>query len=161
MTTDTFWDIIESARAEDSEPDSVAASVQSKLEELPLSEVLGFNEELDRRRAESYRWDLWAVAYIVNGGCSDDGFEYFRAWLIAKGRSYFEAALADPVRAADEAEFDANECEDMLYVASSVYRDRTGDYPKGSGVAFPTSPIGDPWDEDDVDSLFPELKDRF
>ncbi len=38
---------------------------------------------------------------VVNGGCSDDGFEYFRGWLIGQGGAYFEAALKDPERAAD------------------------------------------------------------
>jgi hypothetical protein len=32
----------------------------------------------------------------MNGGCSDDGFEYFRAWLLAQGRDTFEKALEDP-----------------------------------------------------------------
>ena len=31
-------------------------------------------EQLDR---ESYRWDLWAAAYVINGGCSDDGVARF------------------------------------------------------------------------------------
>jgi len=92
MTTDQFWKIIEAARAKDTDPESVAAAVKSTLESLSVDEVLGFDRELTKRRAESFRWDLWAVAYIANGGCSDDGFEYFRGWLIAKGRSYFEAA---------------------------------------------------------------------
>ncbi len=129
MTTDEFWKIIDTVRAVNLEPDDVAASVQAFLETLPLSEVLEFNNELQLRRVESFRWDLWAVAYIANGGCSDDGFEYFRAWLIAKGRAYFEAALADPIRAAAEAKFDENECEQTLYAAVTAYHDRTGDLP--------------------------------
>jgi hypothetical protein len=28
----------------------------------------------------SYRNDLWAAGYLINGGCSDDGFDYFRGW---------------------------------------------------------------------------------
>jgi len=51
----------------------------------------------------------------------DDGFDYFCGWLIAKGRKYYGAALTHPVRAADDAEFDTNECEDMLYVAIAAY----------------------------------------
>ena len=29
-------------------------------------------------------------------GCSDDGFDYFRGWLIARGRQAFDQAVADP-----------------------------------------------------------------
>ena len=161
MTTDQFWKIIEDARAEDPEPESVAAAVGSTLESLSADEVLGFERELTKRRAESFRWDLWAVAYIANGGCSDDGFEYFRGWLIAKGRSYFEAALADPVRAADGAEPDANECEDMLYVAAQAYKAKTGGYPPKSDLPFPKEPTGKAWEEEDLESLYPELWERF
>ncbi|MFE5591185.1 DUF4240 domain-containing protein [Streptomyces sp. NPDC056549] len=33
------------------------------------------------------------AAYMVNGGCCDDGFDYFRGWLIAQGRNVFERAV--------------------------------------------------------------------
>jgi hypothetical protein len=161
MTTDQFWNIINSAREEDADPESVAATVRSTLEGLTLDEVLGFERELTKRHAESYRWDLWAVAYIVNGGCSDDGFDYFRGWLVANGRNYFEAALADPVRAADDAESDANECEDMLAVAASVYKSKTGKYPLRSDIPLPSEPAGKKWKQDDLESLYPELCARF
>ncbi|MFL6076856.1 MAG: DUF4240 domain-containing protein [Mycobacteriales bacterium] len=36
--------------------------------------------------AESYQGDLWGAAYLINGGASDDGFDYFRGWLIARTR---------------------------------------------------------------------------
>ena len=161
MTRDNFWKIIESAREEDQEPEAVAAVVRATLESLPASDVLEFERELTARRAESYRWDLWAVAYIANGGCSDDGFEYFRGWLIAKGRSYFDAALADAVRAADDAEPDANECEDILYVAASVYKQKTGSYPPEPNIPFPKNPAGKAWEEDELETLYPELWERF
>jgi hypothetical protein len=161
MNTNEFWNIIESAQAEDPDPNAVAATVQSTLEGMLLEEVVEFNRELNQRQLDSFRWDLWAVAYIVNGGCSDDGFAYFRAWLITKGRAYFEAAMGNPLRAADEAGFDENECEEMLYVASSVYHEMTGNYPEETGVEFPESPLGEPWEEDEVESLYPELNERF
>ena len=161
MTTDEFWKIIESARQEDPDPEAVSGAVKTELESLSVDDVLGFDRELTRRWVESYRWDLWAVAYIINGGCSDDGFAYFRGWLVAKGRSYFEAALADPVRAADEAEPDANECEDMLSVASSVYKSKTGSYPPNSDIQFPNDPAGNAWEEDQLQTLYPELSKRF
>jgi hypothetical protein len=40
--------------------------------------------------AASYRTVLWAAACLINGGYSDDGFEYFRGWLIVQGRDVFE-----------------------------------------------------------------------
>ena len=46
--------------------------------------------------AASYREDLWGAAYLINGGASDDGFEYFRGWLMTQGRAVFARAVADP-----------------------------------------------------------------
>jgi hypothetical protein len=51
--------------------------------------------------ADSYRNLLWAAAYLINGGCSDDGFESFRCWLIVQGRTVFERSVADPDTLAD------------------------------------------------------------
>jgi Protein of unknown function (DUF4240) len=48
-----------------------------------------------RYRREAYSWDLWGAAYVVNGGGSDDGFEYFCCWLVSRGREVYESALAD------------------------------------------------------------------
>ena len=162
MNTDTFWKIIESASDEVSDSDEIAGPLQRMLEELSAEEILGFQQELWRRLSESYRWDLWAVAYVVNGGCSDDGFEYFRGWLISQGRAYFEAALRDPVRAADRAEHnDANECEDVLYIAASVYNKKTGQRPPRENIQKPKEPAGTRWKEDELPELYPELHERF
>jgi hypothetical protein len=45
--------------------------------------------------ADSSRSSLWAAAYVINGGCSDDGFDYFRAWLMLQGQGTFGQAVAD------------------------------------------------------------------
>lgn len=42
-----------------------------------------------------------AAASLILGGCSDDGFEYFRGRLIAQGREVFERSVADPDSLAD------------------------------------------------------------
>jgi Protein of unknown function (DUF4240) len=157
MTTDGFWKIIETARANTEKGEADLATIKRSLEDMKAEDVLGFDRELQRRRAESYRWDLWAVAYVVNGGCSDDGFNYFRGWLISKGRKYFETALADPARAADDAEPDANECEDLLSIPASVYREKTGRFPPKSDVPFPANPAGKAWEEEKLEELYPEL----
>jgi len=34
-------------------------------------------------------------------GCSDDGFKEFRSWLVSKGRTVYEAVLAEPDRLAE------------------------------------------------------------
>ena len=45
---------------------------------------------------KSYTSDLWAAAYIVMGGCSDDCFDYFRAWVLYLGKKSYVAAIENP-----------------------------------------------------------------
>jgi hypothetical protein len=84
--------------------------------------------------ADSYRSSLWAAAYVINGGCSDDGFDYFRGWLMLQGREAFGQAVADPDSLADLAAVRlaiANqaivECESALYIPARAHRAATGD----------------------------------
>jgi hypothetical protein len=128
---------------------------------MSADEIYGFQQELWQRLDESYRWDLWAVAFIIDGGCSDDGFEYFRGWLISQGRKYFEAALADPRQAAERAQPDTIYCEDILYVAGVAYKAKTGKHLTRSAGRNQKSPAGTLWEEDKVNDLFPDLAERF
>ena len=161
MNTDQFWNLIETAGEGTTDSSVLIDRLKNALASLPAEEIQDFETQLNQRLTESYRWDLWAVAYIVNGGSSDDGFEYFRGWLISQGRAYFEAALRDPQRAADRAEFDANECEDIIYVAASIYKEKTGEYPPPPENPIPLEPAGEPWEEDDLEELYPDLCKRF
>ena len=94
MTLDAFWQLIEA------EKDSAGADVEARvhalrsvLSGLSGDELQAFQNHFDRQVSESYRWDLWAAAYIINGGCSDDGFIDFRYWLISEGREIFQNSL--------------------------------------------------------------------
>ena len=45
--------------------------------QLPAAEIEAFDRLLYEKIDAAYRWSLWGAAYVINGGCSDDGFEYF------------------------------------------------------------------------------------
>ena len=161
MNTDQFWNLIESARTISSSCSGMAQRLKEYFVEMSADEIYGFQQELWQRLDESYRWDLWAVAFIIDGGCSDDGFEYFRGWLISQGRKYFEAALADPRQAAERAQPDAIYCEDILYVAGIAYKAKTGKHLTRSAGRTQKSPAGTLWEEDKVNDLYPDLAERF
>ena len=161
VTPDGFWALIEAARRNGADCDRQAATLGAQLGQLSPVQIVQFDEEMRARLVESYRWDLWGVAYLINGGASDDGFEYFRAWLIAQGRDYFAAALGDPERAADRAEAGEAECEAILYVAAEAYETKTGEQLPPSRVRYPAEPAGQPWDEDDLEARFPAVARRF
>jgi hypothetical protein len=139
------------------------------LKDFEVEEIVAFQEHLDERMWESYRYDLWAVAFIMNGGCSDDGFDYFRGWLIAQGRDVFEGAMRAPERAADavhcgtESDPASRWCESLLYSAQDAYEAKVGTEmpPRQPPPFVPIEPTGVPWDEDDLDHLYPELATRF
>ncbi|MEU0885330.1 DUF4240 domain-containing protein [Lentzea sp. NPDC005914] len=99
MDSNTFWTLIADARASVTDPsdsEAVAAAASTLLAARPPAEIVAAQQVLWDLLALSYRNPLWAAAYLINGGCSDDGFDYFRGWLLLQGREVFEAALADP-----------------------------------------------------------------
>lgn len=136
MTKEQFWTVIEKAR--ERVPDTrdgsgIAGCASELLARRPAEEITAAQQTLWELMADSYRSPLWAAAYVVNGGCSDDGFDYFRGWLIAQGRTTFERVLAAPdalaelphVRAAAAEGIDLD-CEDMLGIAWNAHRKATG-----------------------------------
>jgi hypothetical protein len=108
---------------------------------------------------------------VIHGGCSDDGFEYFRRWLVSRGRDVYEAALADPDSLAQLDVRPASgvwEFEAIYYVAKQIFEEKGGegdvrDYSEPeAGLAGP-GPSGEPF-EDDKDHLirrYPRLWRRF
>ncbi len=163
MDRNAFWALIDQARTEADSVLDVAPALAGLILDLEPDETVSFAQHIKDLTAESYRWDPWAAAYIVNGGSADDGFEYFRGWLIAQRRERFQAALENPASIDDYAEPDENECEEILYVANEAYESRTGDkFPYESvDSPSPSEPAGQPWDEDDLERLYPELCERF
>jgi hypothetical protein len=95
-----------------------------------LTEIERFQQILRQFLDQSYRWDLWAVAYTARGGCGDDEFDYFRQWVILQGKDVYEAAMADPVEWALNFSFEGDlQCEELLSAAPNAYRSKAG--PKG------------------------------
>lgn len=76
-----FWNIIEQSEK--------GKNLEHILMPLTRQEIIGYVYWWIYFNKISYRQDLWAVAYTVLGGCSDDGFDYFRFWLVARGKEVF------------------------------------------------------------------------
>jgi hypothetical protein len=156
MDKNSFWALIDDARAGDDQ--DVAGRAAALLAVRPREDILAFQQVFWDLMSESYREPLWGAAYTINGGCSDDAFDYFRGWLIGQGRATFESAVADPdslaavpaVQAAAE-EFMELDNEEMLSIAWNAYRSAFGeDLPRGSWTMSHPDP-GEGWDFDDRD----------
>lgn len=132
MDKQTLWKLIGTAR-EEAAQDLVAERAAVLLSQLPEAEIAAAQQVLCNLLAESYRGPLWAAAYVINGGCSDDGFDYFRGWLLTQGQEAFEAALADPdslashptVREAAREGLELSD-EEALSIAWTAYEAATG-----------------------------------
>ncbi|MEW2051257.1 DUF4240 domain-containing protein [Streptomyces sp. NPDC005476] len=143
MNKQQFWQLIEAARNQASNPndgEAVAREATSLLASRSVEEIIAVEQVLWELMVDSYTNPLWAAAYIANGGCSDDGFDYFRGWLIAQGREVFERVVAEPDALAELPIVQASaadgvdlEGEDMLGIAWNAHISATGDQ-------LPTSP---------------------
>jgi hypothetical protein len=117
---------------------------------------------------------MWCAGWIMNGGCSDDSFEYFRLWVISRGREVYENARRDPdslISVADtpvpEGLFDL---ESLWYVANDAFEQKTGkdlhdhiaDTFKFNEANYPDLQFN--WTEEDPESrrkICPKLFERF
>lgn len=136
MDTPRLWTLVKDARGgQVPEPgaEAVATRASVLLASWPREDIVAVQQVLWDLMAFAYRSPLWAAAYVINGGCSDDGFAYFRGWLIAQGRDTFERVVADPDVLADlpavrtaAADGAVLECEEMLHIAFTAYLAATG-----------------------------------
>ena len=162
MNEAEFWNLIAAAKQESKgNPERQVELLQRTLERQTEADILDFDRLLQEQLTRSYTLDLWAAAYIINGGCSDDGFDYFRAWLIAQGREVFQNALQDPETLVDVAEADA-ELELFLYVAIEAFEKKTKT--KFTYTSRPRRELtGDEWEEDEeaLQAKYPKLFAQF
>ncbi len=163
MTEDEFWAFIARSREKSAECQGQAAELAWLLSAQPAPEIQSFDDIFAAKRQTAYRWDLWGAAYIINGGCSDDGFEYFRCWLIGQGRAIYEGVIADPDSLAEifTGDEDNVECEDLLYAADRAHEDLMGTALPARQFAGSPEPQGEQWNENDLGSLFPRLSAKF
>ena len=142
------------------------------LSQRSIDDIFEFKRIIDQQYANSYVYDLWGAAHLMNGGSSDAGFEHFRGWLIAKGRSVFQAALENPDNLAkyvqeSDYNFGDYEAEDMKLVAEKAFELKTGMAAEEFNDKTPANPypeLKEDWDFDDEDEQqkrFPKLYKKF
>lgn len=173
MTEQEFWHIIEKSKKHTERDVEVQCeNLVNILVRLEEREIAGFDIILSELLRVSYTSRLWAAGYIINGGCSDDGFEYFRCWLISRGQKVFTAALEDPeklTRYVSTEVFDEAENEELLYVATTAFEQKTGksmeDFSEFvdslTDVVTPYPAIEHEWEEENVGAYLPKLWKKF
>ncbi|MYS23642.1 Protein of unknown function [Streptomyces sp. DvalAA-14] len=136
MDTDAFWHLIETARSRATESGTFDEALVDLLALRSEREVLAYQERFEELLGALYRWDVWAAADLIGGGCSDDGFTDFRAGVIAQGRTWYERVAADPdslaghplvAAAAGAGDRHVLFYEAVNYVAPAAFERLTGD----------------------------------
>jgi Protein of unknown function (DUF4240) len=87
-----FWQLVDSTRGQPDRAEKLAKILEARSPEA----IVRFRLLYDDLMHAANKVDLWGAAHTINGGCSDDGFYYFREGLIELGRSVFETAVKDP-----------------------------------------------------------------
>ncbi|HEX6345555.1 DUF4240 domain-containing protein [Umezawaea sp.] len=179
MDEASFWALIERSAAATRTPAERLTWLTTHLASLPPPDITDFQVLLDHVRGRADTWRHWGAANLVLGGCSDDGFFYFLAWLVGLGRAGFTAVAADPDALADLAPVqrlattdpdawptdEPLDWEGLDYVAREAHRRRTGDHDgldadlaarRHASMVSP-EPDGEPWDFDALPELLSRL----
>lgn len=135
MDAGRFWEIIETARASARRDRPFHEALTDHLATFTEQDILEYYERFEKMHGALYRRDLWAAAYLIGGGCSDDSFIDFRAGLIAQGHDWYHKAAAPDSLADHPAVAGARHprCDNPLfyeevnYAASAAFQRLSGD----------------------------------
>jgi hypothetical protein len=127
LEEESYWVIIENSLKKNSNQSDQELFLVNEIEKLTPKEMIGFRLRTDKLLFDSYTSDLWCAAYIMNGGCTDDGFEYFRCWLISRGKETFYKAKENPDSLINLVKQDRGiyEFEGFWYVAINAFKNET------------------------------------
>lgn len=123
-----YWQIVQESLNNSETQDGQQEFLLMRLQKLNPKDIVGFRLRTDKLLYDTYNSEMWCAGYIINGGCSDDGFEYFRNWVVSRGKDVYYRAKQNPdtlIEQVDEvAEF--YEFEDFWYVALHAFKNKTG-----------------------------------
>lgn len=162
MEQSTFWALIDDTRTvSDGSPATHAAVLARRLQRLDAAEIVEFERIWRELDVAAYTWELWAAAYLLNGGCDDLCFEHFRSYVIGLGENVFN----DAVRDADTLVFlargprhqFAHDAEALGSAAAEAYEAATGYELPDVGPDLPDLPAGEEWDEETPEVATPRI----
>ncbi|MFD1016273.1 DUF4240 domain-containing protein [Winogradskyella rapida] len=129
LDQDLFWTIVDKSIKESTSPEEQEQKLIKEISKLSLKEIIGFRLRTDKLLYDTYNSEMWCAGYIMNQGCSDDGFEYFRNWIISRGKDVFYNAKSNPDSLISEIEhqvYGFYEFESFWYVALEAFNIKTG-----------------------------------
>lgn len=123
-----FWNIVDSSVKNTQNQEAQELFLVNEIEKLTPKQMIGFRLRTDKLLYDTYNSEMWCAGYIMNDGCSDDGFEYFRNWIISRGKEVYYKAKENPDSLISEfvAGEDYYDFESFWYVALTAFENKTG-----------------------------------
>lgn len=186
-----FWEAIEKsnkykkAHWSEYDIDEHIESLTDYLSRFGKDRMLLFERTLQEKLSELYTAEIAELSiilecdfknengtYIFDDYLSDDGFLYFRCWLLLKGKEFFEDIKADIQSfVSGKYSFNIGDCwaEGLLYVADEAYAQNHDDeesiikdtvyelYPENDYDSMERSMNREPGRGADLQPMYPEL----
>ena len=125
-----FWELITRNREKSENQFEFIDNLYLQLQTFKPNEMRKFDKFISVKMNELNHWDIWALAYIVRGGCGDDAFDDFRAWVISKGERVFQLVKTLEIEKIKNI-FNADpQLEDLLYITERAYEFKTNEMMK-------------------------------
>jgi len=137
VLSEQFWKVIEAVdrtALDEGNEEGAVEGLTSMLAARGEATMRAFTDKL----AEAL-YALDGRAYADNAGESgesDDGFLYARCYVVARGREFYEAVLANPAKMPTSVN---RWCESLLYVAQNAWAEATGSEPGEWDYSAPLS----------------------
>jgi len=154
-----FWELIETAKQNSQSSHKQLDLLLTALETFKAAEIKKFLLTLNGKMDALLHWDVWALAYLLMGGCSDDAFEYFRSWVILQGRR-FVAVVLDDIQKLEHIPTGSFLVEELLSIPKLAYENRSGK-PLRMAKRKPAQVKGKQWEEPDLQIRYPILYKRY
>jgi hypothetical protein len=128
LDEDLYWAIIDKSLKNTKNQEAQEQFLIKEIGKLTPKQMIGFRLRTDKLLHDTYNSEMWCAGYIMNGGCSDDGFEYFRNWVISRGKEIYYKAKQNPDNLISEVDENAEmyEFESFWYVALEAFQEKTG-----------------------------------
>jgi hypothetical protein len=127
MDEATFWSLIDRFDwTKEEDDDAIIEPAVLALALLPDSQIAGFQQMLARKlyALDGRAWARESGEQIWFGDpdrVAVDGFLYARCLVVANGREFYQAVLADPTTMPKDSDFEA-----ILMLAADAYDRKTG-----------------------------------
>lgn len=170
-----FWQLLEAAKTAAHGDQTMQEQVLiSSLAKREPAQIVEFECLLREYLLEADHFNIMAAQKILDGYVSDDPYLYFRCWLIGQGEQVFTEALRDADTLAAVIDAPYQDFEELLYVATTAFEQRTGiqedesgtfprDIARARGLGYDSGSEtkGNDWTENQLPKMLPKLWKKF